>query len=104
MVPTPVDWIQQYVATQATRIMDTHPEQTVKATALQLVFPTTANFCRYFKRATGIYPQAYKERREDVGLFSRDDTCPHTFSPIKLQQAQKKAQSLRQLCALLFSR
>lgn len=26
-----------------------------------LGFPTTANFCRYFKRATGIYPQAYKK-------------------------------------------
>ena len=25
-------------------------------------FPTTANFCRYFKRATGIYPQEYKNR------------------------------------------
>ena len=22
---------------------------------------TTANFCRYFLRATGIYPQAYKD-------------------------------------------
>ena len=54
--------IQQYVATQAKLIMDTHPEQTVKETAYQLGFPTTANFCRYFKRATGIYPQAYKER------------------------------------------
>lgn len=59
---SPLEWIQQYVATQAKLIMDTHPEQTVKATALQLGFPTTANFCRYFKRATGIYPQAYKER------------------------------------------
>ncbi len=61
---SPLEWIQQYVATQAKLIMDTHPEQTVKATALQLGFPTTANFCRYFKRATGIYPQAYKERRD----------------------------------------
>ena len=61
---SPLEWIQPYVATQAKLIMDTHPEQTVKATALQLGFPTTANFCRYFKRATGIYPQAYKERRD----------------------------------------
>jgi AraC-like DNA-binding protein len=64
---SPLEWIQQYVATQAKLIMDTHPKQTVKETAYQLGFPTTANFCRYFKRATGIYPQAYKERREDVG-------------------------------------
>jgi len=59
---SPLEWIQQYVATQAKLIMDTHPKQTVKETAYQLGFPTTANFCRYFKRATGIYPQAYKMR------------------------------------------
>ena len=58
---TALDWIQQYVASRAKQIMDEHPEQTVKATAYQLGFPTTANFCRYFKRATGIYPQAYKD-------------------------------------------
>jgi AraC-like DNA-binding protein len=60
---SPFEWIQQYVATQAKRIMDAHPKQTVKETAFQLGFPSTANFCRYFKRATGIYPQEYKEKR-----------------------------------------
>ena len=55
-------WIQQYVATQAKLIIDAHPRQTMKETAFQLGFPTTANFCRYFKRATGIYPQEYKKR------------------------------------------
>ena len=58
---TALEWIQQYVASRAKHIMDEHPEQTVKATAMQLGFPTTANFCRYFLRATGIYPQAYKD-------------------------------------------
>lgn len=57
---SPLKWIQQYVTAQAKRIMDMHPRQTVKETAWQLGFPTTANFCRYFKRATGIYPQEYK--------------------------------------------
>ena len=56
------EWIQQYVATQAKRIMDMHPKQTIKETAYELGFPDTANFCRYFKRATGIYPQEYKKR------------------------------------------
>jgi len=37
-------------------------EVTIKETAFQLGFPSTASFCRYFKRATGIYPQEYKER------------------------------------------
>jgi AraC-like DNA-binding protein len=59
---SPLEWIQQYVATQAKLIMDAHPKQTVKETAYQLGFPTTANFCRYFKRATGIYPLEYKKR------------------------------------------
>ena len=60
---SPLEWIQQYVATQAKHIMDMYPKQTVKETAYQLGFPTTGNFCRYFKRATGIFPQAYKERK-----------------------------------------
>ena len=60
---SPLEWIRQYVATQAKRIMDTHPEQTVKETAFQLGFPTTANFCRYFKHATGLFPKEYKKRR-----------------------------------------
>ena len=59
---SPLEWIQQYVATQAKLIMDAHPKQTVKETAYQLGFPTTANFCRYFKRATDIYPLEYKKR------------------------------------------
>ena len=64
---SPLEWIQQYVVTQAKLLMDANPKQTVKETAYQLGFPTTANFCRYFKRATGIYPQAYKE-----AVVSRD--------------------------------
>jgi AraC-like DNA-binding protein len=63
---SPSEWIQQYVASQAKRIMDAHPKQTVKETAYQLGFPTTGNFCRYFKHATGIYPQEYKEKGGDV--------------------------------------
>ena len=64
---SPLEWIQQYVATQAKYIMDAQPKQTVKETAYQLGFPNTANFCRYFKRATGIYPQEYKERVKGSG-------------------------------------
>ena len=57
---SPLEWIQQYVAEQAKRIMDTDPKQSIKEIAFQLGFPSTSNFCRYFKRATGIYPQEYK--------------------------------------------
>jgi len=62
---SPLEWIQQYVVTQAKLLMGANPKQTIKETAYQLGFPTTANFCRYFKRVTGIYPQAYKERNEE---------------------------------------
>ena len=62
---TPLEWIQQYVVTQAKLIIDANPKQTIKETAFQLGFLTTANFCRYFKHATGIYPQEYKKRREE---------------------------------------
>ena len=57
---TPLEWIQQYVVTQAKLLIDANPKQTIKETAFQLGFPSTASFCRYFKRATGIYPQEYK--------------------------------------------
>ena len=69
---SPLKWIQQYVATQAKLIMDMHPRQTVKETAYQLGFPTTANFCRYFKRATGIYPQEYKSSRNEKAPADAD--------------------------------
>ena len=60
---TALDYIGQYVCAQAKRIMDTTPHQTVKATALELGFPNTGNFCRYFKRVTGIYPQEYRRQK-----------------------------------------
>lgn len=58
---SPLEWIQQYVVTQAKLLIDANPKQTIKETAYQLGFSSTANFCRYFLRATGIYPQAYKD-------------------------------------------
>lgn len=59
---SPLEWIQNYVATRAKHIMDDYPQQSVKETAFQLGFPTTGNFCRYFKRATGMTPMEYKEK------------------------------------------
>ena len=63
---SPLEWIQQYVATQAKRMMDENPRAKIKEVAFQLGFPTTANFCRYFKRATGIYPQAYRHEQREI--------------------------------------
>ena len=58
---SPLEWIQNYVTNQAKRMISEHPEQSIKEVSIQLGFPTTANFCRYFLRATGIYPLAYKD-------------------------------------------
>lgn len=61
---SPLEWIQQYVVTQAKLLIDANPKQTIKEVAYQLGFPTTANFCRYFKHATGLYPQEYKNSKQ----------------------------------------
>ncbi len=58
---SPLEWIQNYISNQAKRMISEHPEQSIKEVSIQLGFPTTANFCRYFLRATGIYPLAYKD-------------------------------------------
>ena len=59
---SPLEWIGRYVATQAKHVMKTNPKQSIKETAFQLGFPSTANFCRYFKRVTGFTPEEYKKR------------------------------------------
>jgi len=58
---SPLEWIQQYVVTQAKLLIDADPKRTIKETAYELGFHSTAEFCRYFRRASGIYPQQYKE-------------------------------------------
>ena len=63
---SPLEWIQQYVVTQAKLLMDANPKQTVKETAYELGFHSTAEFCRYFRRATGIYPQAYRSSKAAI--------------------------------------
>lgn len=60
---SPADWIAQYVAAQAKRLIDTQ-QLTVKETAYRLGFDESASFCRFFKRATGMTPQQYRKRNE----------------------------------------
>ncbi len=57
---SPLEWIEQYVVAQAKSVITANPKQSIKETAFQLGFPSTANFCRYFKRVTGITPEEYK--------------------------------------------
>lgn len=56
---SPTEWIDQYVAAQAKRIISTQ-QLTVKETAYRLGFTESASFCRFFKRVTGLTPQEYK--------------------------------------------
>lgn len=58
---SPHEWIQDYIATQAKRIMSENPKKTVKQVTFELGFPNTANFCRYFKNATGLTPNEFKQ-------------------------------------------
>lgn len=57
----PLAWIQGYIVSHAERLMNDNPKITVKNIAMELGFPTTGNFCRYYKRATGMTPQEYKD-------------------------------------------
>jgi len=63
---SPLEWIQQYVVTQAKLLMDADPKRTIKETAYELGFHSTAEFCRYFRRAAGIYPQAYRSSKAAI--------------------------------------
>ncbi len=58
---SPLEWIEQYVVAQAKSVITANPKQSIKETAFQLGFPSTANFCRYFKRVTGVTPEEYKK-------------------------------------------
>ena len=59
---TALEWIQNYITTRAKRMMDENPRVTVKEMTIALGFPSTANFCRYFKTATNMTPQQYKDK------------------------------------------
>ena len=59
---TALEWIRNYITTRAKRMMDENPRVTVKEMAFELGFPNAANFCRYFKTATNMTPQQYKDK------------------------------------------
>lgn len=66
---SPLEWIQHYVTTQAKRLMHENPKMSVKEIAFQLGFPNTANFCRYFKNATGITTKDYRDQINTVNPY-----------------------------------
>ena len=56
---SPADWIEQYVITQAKRIIEAHPKQPLNQVAYQLGFFDPTSFYRYFKHATGMTAKEY---------------------------------------------
>lgn len=59
---SPADWIEQYVITQAKKMIETHPQQPLKQTAYRLGFSDPTSFYRYFKHATGLTAKEYRDR------------------------------------------
>jgi AraC-like DNA-binding protein len=57
---SPGDWIEQYVITQAKRLIKTSPGTTLKEIAFMLGFNEPTTFYRYFKHATGITAKQYR--------------------------------------------
>lgn len=58
---SPLEWIEQYVVTQAKLLMEANPQLPIKEIAYQLGFTDVANFFRYFKRSTSMTVSQYKE-------------------------------------------
>lgn len=57
---SPAQWIEQYVVTLAKKMIETHPNQSLKQTAYQLGFTEPTSFYRYFKHATGMTAKDYR--------------------------------------------
>jgi len=59
---SPADWIEQYVITQAKRMIEAQPNHSLKEIGYQLGFPDPTSFYRYFKHATGMTAKEYREQ------------------------------------------
>lgn len=62
---TPGEWIEQYITTQAKRLIDARATQTLQETAYMLGFSEPTSFYRYFKRITGMTAKQYRNRKNN---------------------------------------
>ncbi|MBR6189218.1 MAG: AraC family transcriptional regulator [Prevotella sp.] len=62
---TPGEWIEQYITTQAKRLIDARATQTLQETAYMLGFSEPTSFYRYFKRVTGMTAKQYRDRKNN---------------------------------------
>lgn len=58
---SPREWVEQYVTTQAKRLIEARTTQTLQETAYLLGFSEPTSFYRYFKRITGITAKEYRD-------------------------------------------
>ncbi|MBR2165187.1 MAG: AraC family transcriptional regulator [Paludibacteraceae bacterium] len=63
---TPADWIEQYVITQAKKMIEAQPDQPLKTVAYELGFSEPTSFYRYFKHATGTTAKAYRNQKQTI--------------------------------------
>ena len=61
---SPAEWIEQYVTTQAKRLIDARATQTLQETAYMLGFTEPTSFYRYFKRVAGLTAKQYRNKVE----------------------------------------
>lgn len=60
---SPVEWIEQYVTSQAKHLIETRATQTLQETAYILGFSEPTSFYRYFKRVTGMTAKQYRDSK-----------------------------------------
>ena len=59
---SPAEWIEQYVITQAKRLIETNRAHSVKEIAYMLRFTESTSFYCYFHCATGLTAKQYRDR------------------------------------------
>ena len=62
---SPGEWIEQYVATQAKRLIESRATRTLQETAYMLGFSEPTSFYRYFKRVTGMTAKQYRDSHQE---------------------------------------
>lgn len=62
---SPSDWIEQYIITQAKKMIETYPQRSLKQIAFDLGFKESSSFYRYFKNSTGMTAKEYRTTQKN---------------------------------------
>ncbi|MCR4664698.1 MAG: helix-turn-helix domain-containing protein [Paludibacteraceae bacterium] len=69
---SPARWIDEYVTTQAKRLIKTQPNRTIQQISYELGFNEPTLFHHYFRRVTGMTPAAFRQSLKD----EKRKSCP----------------------------